>query len=99
MNWLTQLQFSWGGISISISTSCTEQPVPLPPFFRTGEVLDGANKYRCSKEAKPVRAVKRISIHSAPNVLVLQLKRFEFSLSGHKISKKVRRGGEGALQG
>jgi ubiquitin carboxyl-terminal hydrolase 36/42 len=57
--------------------------------LRAGEVLDGGNKYKCSKEQKLVRAVKRMTIHAAPNVLVVQLKRFEFSMSGHKISKKV----------
>lgn len=58
--------------------------------YAAGEVLDGANKYKCSKEKKPVRAIKRMTVHAAPNVLVLQLKRFEFSMSGHKISKKVK---------
>ena len=55
-----------------------------------GEVLDGGNKYRCPREQKPVRAVKRMTVDVAPNVLMIQLKRFEFSSSGHKISKKVR---------
>ena len=30
-----------------------------------------------------------MTVDLAPNVLMIQLKRFEFSLSGHKISKKV----------
>ena len=37
-----------------------------------------------------VRAVKRMTIERAPNVLVLQLKRFEYSMYGSKIAKKVR---------
>ncbi|GAB4815062.1 hypothetical protein N2152v2_002108 [Parachlorella kessleri] len=53
------------------------------------EVLDGSNKYKCAKEKRLVRAVKRMTVEVAPNVLMIQLKRFEFSLSGHKISKKV----------
>ena len=36
-----------------------------------------------------VRATKQITINAAPNVLVVHLKRFEYSLYGHKISKKV----------
>ena len=53
-------------------------------------MLDGANKYKCPKQGKAVQAVKRMSVDLPPNVLMVQLKRFEFSLSGHKISKKVR---------
>jgi ubiquitin C-terminal hydrolase len=52
--------------------------------------LDGANKYKCPRQNKAVRALKRMSVDAAPNVLMIQLKRFEFSFSGHKISKKVR---------
>ncbi len=37
-----------------------------------------------------VRATKQIMVHAAPNVLVVHLKRFEYSLYGHKISRKVR---------
>ena len=42
------------------------------------------------KQARLVRAVKRISIERAPNVLVIQLKRFEYALHGSKITKKAR---------
>ncbi|KAI7838812.1 hypothetical protein COHA_007427 [Chlorella ohadii] len=56
--------------------------------FTAGEALDGANKYKCPKQQKAVRAVKRMTVDAAPNVLMIQLKRFEFSFSGHKISKK-----------
>ena len=59
----------------------------MPPC--AGEALDGANKYKCPKQQKAVRAVKRMTVDAAPNVLMIQLKRFEFSFSGHKISKKV----------
>jgi len=61
----------------------------MPPC--AGEALDGANKYKCPKQQKAVRAVKRMTVDAAPNVLMIQLKRFEFSFSGHKISKKVGR--------
>eukprot|EP00887_Chlorella_sp_A99_P006830 scaffold2.g6830.t1 len=57
--------------------------------FTQREVLDGANKYKCPRQGKGVRAVKRLTVDTPPNVLMVQLKRFEFSFSGHKISKKV----------
>jgi ubiquitin carboxyl-terminal hydrolase 36/42 len=57
--------------------------------FTAGESLDGANKYKCPKENRGVRAVKRMTVETAPSVLVIQLKRFEFSMSGRKISKQV----------
>lgn len=58
--------------------------------FTRPEYLDGDNRYKCPKENTMVRAVKRMSIDKAPNVLVLQLKRFEFARLGRKIHKKVR---------
>lgn len=57
--------------------------------FTTGEVLDGQNSYKCPKQNTMVRAIKRITIEDAPNILIIQLKRFEFSRSGRKISKHV----------
>lgn len=57
--------------------------------FTAGEVLDGANSYKCPKQNKMVKAVKRMMIEDVPNVLIVQLKRFEFSRSGRKISKHV----------
>ncbi|GIL86570.1 hypothetical protein Vretifemale_14832, partial [Volvox reticuliferus] len=57
--------------------------------FTAPEVLDGANKYRCPKNNKLVRAVKRISVEEAPNVLTVHLKRFEYGGFGAKINKKV----------
>lgn len=58
-------------------------------LFTAVEVLDGGNKYKCPRQDKAVRAEKRMTIESSPNVLVLQLKRFEFSFSGRKVSKPV----------
>ena len=70
--------------------ACSRSQSPAGPHCRAaGEALDGANKYKCPKQQKAVRAVKRMTVDAAPNVLMIQLKRFEFSFSGHKISKKV----------
>lgn len=57
--------------------------------FTATEYLEGENKYICPKQKTKVRAAKRISIEKAPNVLVLQFKRFAFGSSGHKIVKQV----------
>jgi len=57
--------------------------------FTMGEVLEGANSYKCTKQNKAVKAVKRITIEKAPNVLIIQLKRFSFLHSGRKLAKKV----------
>ncbi len=55
------------------------------------EMLDRENKYKCPKQGRLVRARKTITIERVPNVLVFQLKRFEYSMYGSKIGKKVRR--------
>ncbi|RMZ52261.1 hypothetical protein APUTEX25_001651, partial [Auxenochlorella protothecoides] len=57
--------------------------------FTAGEALDGANRYRCPREGRPVRAVKSLRIASPPAVLALQLKRFGFGGHGHKVTKRV----------
>lgn len=45
--------------------------------FTMPELLNGDNKYKCDKCCKLVKAVKRLSIRRAPNVLMIQLKRFD----------------------
>jgi ubiquitin carboxyl-terminal hydrolase 36/42 len=59
--------------------------------FTLPERLDGANKYRCERCNRKVPAVKQFLVHQAPNVLVLQLKRFAFmgGMMGGKINKPV----------
>ncbi|KAG1673952.1 hypothetical protein FOA52_015708 [Chlamydomonas sp. UWO 241] len=57
--------------------------------FTAPEMLDGANRYRCPKNGKLVKAVKTITVHEPPNVLTVHLKRFEFGGFGSKISKRV----------
>ncbi|KAK6785331.1 hypothetical protein RDI58_018786 [Solanum bulbocastanum] len=56
-------------------------------FFQP-EVLDGNNKYKCENCKKLVTARKQMSILQAPNVLVIQLKRFE-GIYGGKIDKPI----------
>lgn len=58
--------------------------------FTAIEVLDGDNKYFCSKCKKKVRAHKQFTIDYAPHVLTVQFKRFSSSGGfGGKIDKKV----------
>ena len=56
--------------------------------FLREEVLDGENAYKCEKCNRKVRATKKYSIRTAPNVLVIHLKRFDFSYAG-KLSHYV----------
>ncbi|XP_010540128.1 PREDICTED: ubiquitin carboxyl-terminal hydrolase 15-like [Tarenaya hassleriana] len=56
--------------------------------FTTPEDLDGENKYRCSRCAEYVRARKQLSIHEAPNILTIVLKRFQEGRYG-KINKCI----------
>ncbi|WCJ32382.1 Ubiquitin carboxyl-terminal hydrolase 25 [Euphorbia peplus] len=59
----------------------------MQKFFQP-ETLDGSNKYRCENCKKLVAAKKQMSILQAPNVLVIQLKRFE-GIFGGKIDKAI----------
>ncbi|TYH74240.1 hypothetical protein ES332_D05G386000v1 [Gossypium tomentosum] len=56
-------------------------------FFQP-EVLDGNNKYKCGNCKKLVAARKQLSIRQAPNILVIQLKRFE-GILGAKIDRLI----------
>lgn len=57
---------------------CSSLKNALARFFQA-EVLDGNNKYSCGKCNKMVVAKKQIFMLRPPNVLVIQLKRFEGS--------------------
>ncbi|KAL0580075.1 hypothetical protein V5O48_001934 [Marasmius crinis-equi] len=55
--------------------------------FVAPDYLKGADKYKCEKCKKHVNAEKRFTIHDAPAVLTVHLKRF--SPMGHKIGHGV----------
>ncbi|XP_052178235.1 ubiquitin carboxyl-terminal hydrolase 25-like [Diospyros lotus] len=59
----------------------------LQKFFQA-ENLDGNNKYKCENCKKLVVARKQMFLLQAPNVLVIQLKRFE-GIFGGKIDKAI----------
>ncbi|XP_058713612.1 ubiquitin carboxyl-terminal hydrolase 42-like [Poecile atricapillus] len=56
--------------------------------FVTPEQLDGENCFKCSKCKEKVAASKRFTIHCAPKVLTVCLKRFD-CLTGGKMNKAV----------
>lgn len=56
--------------------------------FTTAEDLDGENMYRCARCVTYVRAKKQLSIHEAPNILTIVLKRFQEGRYG-KINKWI----------
>ncbi|XP_068636012.1 ubiquitin C-terminal hydrolase 15-like isoform X2 [Aristolochia californica] len=56
--------------------------------FTAPEDLDGENMYRCGRCAAYVKARKQLSIHEAPNILTMVLKRFQTGKYG-KINKCI----------
>uniref|UniRef100_A0A0D9X8Y2 USP domain-containing protein n=1 Tax=Leersia perrieri TaxID=77586 RepID=A0A0D9X8Y2_9ORYZ len=57
--------------------------------FTSTEVLDGDNKYQCSRCKSHERAKKKLTISEAPNVLTIALKRYQSGKFG-KINKAIR---------
>lgn len=45
--------------------------------FTAPEILDGENKYKCNRCDAYVDAYKQLTVHEAPNILVVTLKRFK----------------------
>lgn len=60
----------------------------LRQFTRT-EVLDGENKYQCSRCKSYEKAKKKLTVLEAPNVLTIALKRFQSGKFG-KLNKSIR---------
>ncbi|KAG0616996.1 hypothetical protein M758_5G157300 [Ceratodon purpureus] len=56
--------------------------------FTTTEMLDGDNKYKCDRCNAYVKARKRLTVHEAPNILTIALKRFQSGKFG-KLNKRV----------
>ncbi|GAQ79449.1 Ubiquitin carboxyl-terminal hydrolase [Klebsormidium nitens] len=74
-------------LSLDLAPSTHSVYAALQAFI-TPERLDGANKYRCERCKKLSAARKQMQILRAPNVLVIQLKRFE-NICGGKITRHV----------
>ncbi|CAN6204716.1 unnamed protein product [Urochloa humidicola] len=56
--------------------------------FTSSELLDGDNRYHCSRCMSYERAKKKLTISEAPNILTIALKRYQTGVFG-KISKDV----------
>ncbi|KAK1292278.1 Ubiquitin carboxyl-terminal hydrolase 18 [Acorus calamus] len=56
--------------------------------FTMKEWLDGENMYKCDGCNEYVKALKRLTIHQAPNILTIALKRFQSGRFG-KLNKRV----------
>ncbi|XP_041021352.1 ubiquitin carboxyl-terminal hydrolase 16-like [Juglans microcarpa x Juglans regia] len=57
--------------------------------FTDTEILDGENKYRCSRCKSYERAKKKLTITEAPNILTIALKRFQSGKFG-KLNKPIQ---------
>jgi len=76
-------------LSLDISHASTLQKALRN--FTQPELLSGSNQFKCERCNKKVDAVKQFTIHEAPAVLTLQLKRFTFmSRHGNKLNKHVK---------
>ncbi|XP_047325129.1 ubiquitin carboxyl-terminal hydrolase 17-like [Impatiens glandulifera] len=57
--------------------------------FTATEVLDGENKYHCSRCKSYEKARKRLTVYEAPNILTITLKRFQSGKYG-KLNKSIK---------
>lgn len=61
--------------------------------FTAKEYLDGGERqYQCQKCKHKVKALKQLTIHHAPHVLTIHLKRFGAHQAGQKVDKRVQFG-------
>ncbi|CAM6117054.1 unnamed protein product [Calypogeia fissa] len=67
---------------------CVETLEDALAQFTAPEWLDGENKYKCDRCNAYVKARKRLTLHEAPNILTIALKRFQSGKFG-KLNKRV----------
>lgn len=61
--------------------------------FTTPELLDGGERqYQCQRCKQKVKALKQFTVHKAPYVLTIHLKRFQSYNVEEKIHKKIQFG-------
>jgi ubiquitin C-terminal hydrolase len=77
------------GLPLSIMGQRTNSVKSAIESFTQVETLGEGNEWRCERCKKKVRATKQMTVHKAPPVLAIMLKRFEFAGFGRKISKDV----------
>ncbi|XP_078443190.1 ubiquitin carboxyl-terminal hydrolase 23-like [Wolffia australiana] len=61
----------------------------LSHFISEDELDGGERQYYCPQCNLKVQALKKLSIHKAPYVLIIHLKRFGSHVSGQKIGKQI----------
>lgn len=84
-NYISNTYDPFVGLSLQLN-HCNSVEKALAHFVAP-DILDDDNKYKCPLTKKYVKATKSMSIHEAPLVLIIQLKRF--NIYGKKLSKHV----------
>lgn len=74
-------------LSLDIRKSSNSNLAGALEHFTSTDYLSGTEKYKCEKCKMSVNATKRFTIHQAPPVLTIHLKRF--TLTGQKITKQI----------
>ncbi|MCO5589682.1 hypothetical protein L7F22_043650 [Adiantum nelumboides] len=74
-------------LSLDIRKSNNSNIAGALEHFTSTDYLRGTEKYRCEKCKMSVNATKRFTIHQAPPVLTIHLKRF--TLTGQKITRQI----------
>ncbi|OWM72809.1 hypothetical protein CDL15_Pgr021115 [Punica granatum] len=77
-------------LDLSLEIAKAESLPKAIRHFTAPEQLDGGERqYQCQKCKQKVRALKQLTIHKAPYVLTIHLKRFHSHDPGQKINKNV----------
>lgn len=77
-------------LDLSLEIAKAESLSKALGHFTAKEQLDGgAREYKCEQCKQKVKALKQLTIHKAPEVLAVHLKRFSALAPGQKIDRKV----------
>lgn len=78
-------------LSLPVSDRCNSLDDCLSLFCEE-EILEGDNQWYCSNCKSHVDATKKIDLWMLPPILIIHLKRFKFSVNGHrsKIDREIR---------
>eukprot|EP01116_Phalansterium_solitarium_P018938 TRINITY_DN5164_c0_g1_i1.p1 TRINITY_DN5164_c0_g1~~TRINITY_DN5164_c0_g1_i1.p1 ORF type:complete len:696 (+),score=245.49 TRINITY_DN5164_c0_g1_i1:112-2199(+) len=76
-------------LDLSLELSSGESIEEALQTYTSIENMDESVGWRCGKCAKAVAAEKQLTLYQAPNVLLINLKRFDLMRGGGKINKSV----------